>query len=361
MKDPSQEESAASLDQPPATLSANVYCDRHFNDLLRHVVAPLSRELDALGEPGALLWFSRFSRRGQHVKLRLHTPDETNWPSLKSRITVLAESFFATLPAGEADAPPRISTPRLPPIDQEDELDGDYPDRSVLWTRFRPSPRTVGTEKYLNDHRLLNLFYRCMAANTELVLAEELTAGEEPSLKAKQSQLLRTVIAGLFPLDLSPQEQTSYLAFHRDWLLRHLLSQSPPQTTAEETLERLDQKLAGMDATVAGLSSVIAGQLSSETEEDLEDSEEDELEGLRTALRDFFAHVRGFRGRPEYDLDPYTSDYAFLPLFKVLHGWANQVGVPIINELYTYQLLLRAAERTHATGTFAATGTLRDE
>ncbi len=357
MKHQPREAVIPDLDQPPATLSANVYCDRHFHDLLRQVVAPLSQELNTLEGPGTILWFSRYSRCGQHLKLRLHTADETSWPALRSRIIALAESFFTLLSDTSTDAPPRTSTPRLPPIDKEDELDEDYPDRSILWTRFRPSPRTVGNERYLTDNRLLNLFYLCMGANTELLLGEVLATAEELPLKAKQAQLLRTVVAGLFALDLLPQEQISYIGFHRDWLLRYLLSQSSPETKADETIERLNQKLDGMDATVTTLSSIIANQLSQAA---AHDSEEDNFTDLRTALRNFFAHVRGFRGQPEYDLDPYTSDFAFLPLFKVLHGFANQIGVPIINELYTYQLLLRAVEHTHSAA-FAAGDTARDE
>jgi lantibiotic biosynthesis dehydratase-like protein len=348
---PGEAAAVADVDRQPATLSVNLYCDRHFHGLLRQVAAPLGQELPTLA-PGTVLWFWRYSRCGQHLKLRLHTADETGWPALQNRIRELAEQFFATLPEAGAETPPRISTSRLPPIDKEDERDDDYPDRSILWTRFQPSPRTVGHEKYLTDHRLLNLFYRCLGANSERVLAEVLAAGDEPALKAKQSQLLRTVVPAFLALDLSPQEQISYLGFHRDWLLRYLLAQSPPQTTADETVARLDRKLEGMEATVSALSAIIADQGSPQAEPE----EEDELAALRAAMRNFFDHAQSFRGRPEYDLDPYTSDFAFLPLFKVLHSFGNQIGVPILNEFYTYQLLLRAVERAHLAATSFASG-----
>src|SRR4051794_33197640 len=257
-----RETDALDPDRTLAILSANVYCDRRFHDLLRHVVVPLRQEVERLGGADTLLWFWRYSRCGQHIKLRMHTSDEEGWPALRGRLTDLAESFFATLPdAGAGEEPaPRISAPRLPPLDVEDERDEDYPDRSILWTRFRPSPRTVGSEKYLTDDRLLSLFYRCMGENSALVLAEVAAADGEPALKARQSQLLRTLAGSFFTLDLSPEEQRAYLGFHRDWLLRYLLSQSPPETTAEETVERLNQRLDGMEATVSALSSIVAAQ-----------------------------------------------------------------------------------------------------
>ena len=347
-------------DGRPAALSANLYCNRPYHELLHQVVVPLGRELDALAGPGSLLWFFRYSRCGRHLKLRLHTADETRWPALRSRLQNLADAYFAAIPEGGADADSRISVPRLPPIDEEDERDEDYPDRSILWTHFRPSPRTLGSEKYLADTRLLHLFYRCMHANSHLVLASVRSADAEPPLKAKQSQLLRTVIAGLFSLDLSPEERIAYLAFHRDWHLRFLLLQSNAETTADETVERLNRKLEGMETTVAALSSIIAAQMVPD-EQAAAPEEEDELSALRTSLRAFFAHVRGFRGRPEYDLDPYTSDYALLPLFKVLHSFANQIGLPPVNELYSYQLLLRATERAHAAAALATQEAGRDE
>jgi len=378
MNEPRPGSAPLDLDQPAKTLSANLYCDRRFHDLLRHVLAPLDRELEALSGPDTLLWFSRYSRRGQHVKVRLHTSDESSWPALRDRITALADGFFATLPepgagqpaaSGEgggaggagadpgasAESPqasPRLSVPKLPAIDVEDEGDTDYPDRSILWTAFRPSAKTLGNERYLSDHRHLNLFYRCMAASAKSVLAEVAAgAEEEPPLKARQSRLLRLVVSTFFALDLRPEEQIDYLEFHRDWMLRHQLTQAGLQTKAEETIERLDQKLVGMEATVAALSQIIAAQLApqDDVQEGEADFEEDESAELRSALQAFFAHVRGYRERTEYDLDPYTPDFAFLPLFKVLHGMANQVGVPILNELYTYQILVRAAERAHAT------------
>jgi hypothetical protein len=60
-------------------------------------------------------------------------------------------------------------------------------------------------------------------------------------------------------------------------------------------------------------------------------------------VREFFEHVKGYRGRPEYDRDPYTDDHSFLPLFKVFHACANQIGLRISNEAYLHHLLLQAA------------------
>lgn len=63
------------------------------------------------------------------------------------------------------------------------------------------------------------------------------------------------------------------------------------------------------------------------------------------AAGEFFAYVATYRGRPEYDQDPYSSDHTFLPLFKVFHGAANQYGFRLSNEAYIHHLLCTAGER----------------
>ena len=66
-------------------------------------------------------------------------------------------------------------------------------------------------------------------------------------------------------------------------------------------------------------------------------------QGFEPAVQAFFAHVKGYRGRPEYARDPYTDDHTFLPLFKVFHACANQLGLRISNEALVYRFLLEAA------------------
>jgi hypothetical protein len=61
------------------------------------------------------------------------------------------------------------------------------------------------------------------------------------------------------------------------------------------------------------------------------------------AMRDFFEYIKGYRNRPEYDRDPYTDEYTFLPLFKVFHACANQLGFRISHETYLHHLLLAAS------------------
>jgi Lantibiotic biosynthesis dehydratase C-term len=320
-------------------LSANIYFDRHLDDLLSSVLQPFRYRFQEQGDATSMFWFSRYARGGEHLKLRLHVPQE-NWLPYKEDLSKQIEKLFAATPTGGAVE--RTSAPALPPVDEEDAVEGNYPDRTILWTCFRPSPITVGSPKYLGDSQFLKRFYLCMTAGCAAVLDFLSMESATPTSKWRQKSLMKLAITGLCALPLHPQEIPQYLTYHRDWLLRYLLVSLSANTTAEQTLRRLDQQVAAMDATVASVSSVIRGQIwtaGEESETSLERSE------LRLAFRDFFEYIVIFRGNPEYDLDPYTSDAAFLPLFKVLHGFANQVGVPIIQELYTYHLLLHSFEK----------------
>lgn len=334
----------------PAPLSANLYCDRGLDDVLRRVVSPLSQRLERRGAAPPPLWFTRYARRGQHLKLRIHA-DEAERLAIGAELEALAGSLWESLPPRDASSPPRLSNPALPAIDREDEPEEDCPDRSLLWTRYRPSPLTFGNECYLADPRHLDLFCDCLSAHTRCVLRSLAAGAPDAPAKLGQPRLLQAVIAGLFALDLTPAEQLDYLRYHRDWHLRYLLSQSPAETRPEEVLANLDRKVERTAATVESLSAIIAEQRARAGGE-----EDDGWGELRAALAAFFAHVSTYRGRPEFDVDPYTSDAAFLPLFKVLHGIANQLDVAIYLEMYTYQLILRSAERLPA---MAGTGNPR--
>jgi hypothetical protein len=61
-------------------------------------------------------------------------------------------------------------------------------------------------------------------------------------------------------------------------------------------------------------------------------------------LSAFYEHVSAYRGNQHFDRDPFTRDFAFLPIFKVLHFAANQFSFRISNEAYVFDLLFRATE-----------------
>jgi Lantibiotic biosynthesis dehydratase C-term len=328
---------------PPVPLSANIYCNRHLDELLSSAIQPFKRRLLQRNDATDLFWFSRYARCGEHLKIRLHVPQD-DWPSYKQDLTEEIEKLFLKLPVEDASLG-RISTPGLPPIDTEDADEEDYPDRTILWTCFRPSPVTFGSTRYLDDLQFLSHFYSCMAAGCNVIL-DSLTEGGVPTSKDRQARLMKIVVSGFFALPLSVEEQLHYLTYHRDWLLRYLLVSLSASTTSQQTLNRLDERLEGMENVVVSISAVIQGQRMSGGPAESESlrSHSD----LHSALRDFHRYVSRFRGNPEYNLDPYTSDSAFLPLFKVFHGFANQAGVPIVQELYTYHLLLRSFERSLA-------------
>ena len=59
-------------------------------------------------------------------------------------------------------------------------------------------------------------------------------------------------------------------------------------------------------------------------------------------MADLRDHVAGLCGDRDDRLDPFAEDAAFNPLFKALHGLANQLGLKWLDEAYSYHLLLRA-------------------
>jgi hypothetical protein len=52
-------------------------------------------------------------------------------------------------------------------------------------------------------------------------------------------------------------------------------------------------------------------------------------------------YIAQFRDDPAYCLDPFATDASFAPLFKMFHGFSNQLGNNIANEALVHHILLR--------------------
>lgn len=312
---------------PDPIVTANVYCSRHLDDVLRDAIAPFRA---ALPDDG-FLWFYRYGKRGEHLKLRLHAPAARR-DELHAGLARALAPFLTAI----ADAPPvvRISKSALPPLDVEDAVADDHPDRALLWTQYQRSAVVVGDPIYIRDDRHMALFTRALAASADFLLAEVLPAAHEPTyLQRRQNGFLKLIVAALAATELAPAVWPTYLAYHRDWLVRHLASNGPAAVDATAIRAEIDGRVAQARGSVPALARILAAP----------GEAQGPLAGWSAAVRAFFEHARGYRGRPDYDRDPYTEDFAFLPLFKVLHGCANQTGLRISNEAYLHQLLHEAA------------------
>jgi hypothetical protein len=324
---------------PDPIITANIYCSRYIDDLLRDAVAPYRLAMRDDTNDDSFLWFFRYGKRGEHLKLRVHAP-EARRELLRANLERTISRFLESI----ADAPlpaKRISKSALPPVDAEDALDDDYPDRSLLWTTYRRSPVIVGDPIYAQDDRHMALFTRALAASADFLLAEILPASREPRyLQHRQNSFLKLIIAGIASTGLEATRWSVYFRYHHDWLIRHLLSQVSLGVDAAA----LDAELTGHVDKVRGAVPALARiMIAHQAEEYDRNARSGPLGTWRAAVHEFFSFIQCYRGRPEYDRDPYTDDHSFLPLFKVLHACANQLGFRISNEAFLYRLLIEAA------------------
>ncbi len=328
---------------PPAPLpdplvTANVYCDRRLDEVVHGALAPLRLTMAERDSSGLWrLWFVRYPRRGEHLKVRLHGPEEAAG-ELRELLAAAVETCFAGLPA--ADGQPRKDASEVPPIDLEDAEAGLHPDRSLLWTHYQRSHISLGGKPLLEDDRYAELMTACLARSCERALASLLpnAEGQFPH-SPRQTALFRLVAGGLGALGFSAEKSAAYLAYHRDWLLRFTASRS--NTGAEkvrQVLAQFDQRAQAMGAAREALRAMALDAWSGEPRDSLDGTDA----GWWRALRDLQEYLDRFRGRADYQLDPFATDIVFSPVFKVFHGGANQLGLNMLNEAFAHHLVWRA-------------------
>jgi hypothetical protein len=317
------------MHRPDPILTVSIYRHGKLNELVRGAIVPFRDELRRHDPEGRwALWMVRYTKCGPHLKLRLHGPEE-QVPLVRRLLSEAVERHFADLEPASADEAPR-SRPKALPIDEEDDRGEDYPDRTLLWTRYRRSGVTLGPNpRLLADDEYAARFGACMAGGAEIAL-EAMRAGTSPSAHLKV--LLSALAAGLTALPLSPGGRETYAAYHRDWLLRFIL---PDAGAEREMCGRFDGRVAAMGAVVdeaqRGLWAWDDGLAGAEGPEGR----------WREALAELFAYVARFRGDPAYASDPFSDDPAFPPVFKAFHGLANQLGIDLLNEALVHHILLR--------------------
>lgn len=288
----------------------------------------------------AYLWMVRYRRGGEHVKVRVHAPAAAG-PALRDALETAARRFLDSLDeTGHADASPDRSPDRSPPIDVEDEVEEAYPDRSFLWTQYRRSPISFGSQLFVEDDRFAAVFTRTMGHGSDQVLAAlerrgDTSGGAGVEFRVRQSTVLKAIIAGLAGVGWTVQERARYLVYHRNWLLRFLLAKSRqgPERAAQ-LLARFDGNMEKMGPALGAIEQALAAQWS--------DSEgaRDDGDSWATSLRDLARHVDGY-GDAGANIDPFARTPAEVAVFKVLHGMANQLGLKPLDESFVYHLLLR--------------------
>lgn len=324
---------------PNPILTANIYCERRQDHFIGEALALFWREARTLeAERDSYLWFVRYGRCGEHVKVRVHAPEERR-DALADLLARTVEAYFA---AHEPPAPePRRDWSSLPPIDEQDGAEQDYPDRTLLWTRYRRSHVNLGGKPFLDDDLYAALMTRCMGAACEIVLSSLVldAAGRIPHT-LRQSILLDLLLSGLPMLCPDADERREYLSYHRDWLVRFSLAQrkADPSRAAGVLKYFAEQVEATAASTLEPLRALVAEQWRCE-----EEPKGSGKQAWRSRLSDLRGYVEPLAAQPGYRLDPFATNPAFTPYFKVLHGLANQIGLNIMNEAFTHHLLLQAA------------------
>lgn len=323
------------MQAPDPVLTASIYTSAGLDGVIHAAVVPFWRTLrERYGSDGWRLWMVRYTRRGPHLKLRLYGPAEE-----RDEVRALLEhAVRAHLPAPVPDAPAALALGdtgiEAPPIDAEDEEAGSCPDGTLLWTHYRRSPVSLGPAAHLGSDGYVALLTACLAHAGGRVLAE--FEPGIPSASARQRALLKAVIAGLGATRFVRASREDYLAYHRDWLLRFSVAD---EARAAEARDRMDRHVDAMGDAVEQIGRVAQAQWQPAAGRD----EEDGHEAWRGAITELCSYLQPFDGADGAYTDPFAMEPMMGPVFKVFHGLANQLGVPVLQEALVHHLVLRAA------------------
>lgn len=313
---------------PDPCLTASVYADARLDAVVGRGLAPL---LERVNERGSVwsLWFVRYARRGEHLKIRLHGPNAER-ESVREVVAEIMCSLLGALPAVRADTP-RTLRMDAPAIDAEDVPDAVVSDRTFLWTVYRRSPVSLGPASLLSDDGYAARMTAALAAGAVVALGA--LGSAEPTPAERQRALLGALAAGLGALPLGADGRAAYLAYHRDWLLRSLAA-TPERRHAARTA--LDRQAERMGRTVEQLQEALSAAWTA--------GPRAQPTGFAAALAGLHGYLDRFRGDRAHDADPFADEPAFPPLFKAFHGLANQLGLAMGEEALLHHLCLRAAD-----------------
>jgi hypothetical protein len=320
---------SVSLADPIVT--ANIYASGLVDDLLQHAIVPFWRDLGtAWPDDRCYLWTMRYARGGEHLKIRVHGDADA-----AASVRNLLRSHVELWVAKARVLPPvntRVNNPKAPPIDVEDKADVSFPDRTFVCTSYGRTYISLPGSPWLEDDDFVALACRCLSGATGVLLA---TLSQQGMLSdaAKQTLLAKCLVLALAAAGLGERDGAiEYLSFHRDWLLRFFIPESSKEL---EMRTRFDLQAA---------QSVARTDLARLSEKEWLLRDSPEREPWLQSLAALANYTQSFAGQSRYQIDPFASNVSFPPLFKMLHGMANQFGVTPLHEAYVHHLLIRAVE-----------------
>jgi hypothetical protein len=324
---------------PDPIVTANIYCSGRLDDVMLRAMVPFRRGLRALTAPQIpYLWLIRYSRGGEHLKVRVHGPQEIE-PAVKELLARTVEGCLAAIGPRPQEEARRVRRESIP-IDDEDRSPEDPPDRSLLLTHYGISQVSLGGEPFLSQERYRALMTLCLARGCDQVL--DTLEGQQEILSHGQRQrtLLKALLSGLAALRFPPEKAEAYLAYHRDWLIRFpLLREGGDEQKAADHLALLERQAEKAAATVSSLRSAVQRSWTGTG------ASPEGGPPWGQALAGLHEYVSRFRDDPDYRLDPFTNDQTFTPIFKAFHGLGNQLGLRMLDEAYAHHLLLMATAK----------------
>ena len=295
--------------------SASIYAAGQLDALIADAVTPFSRDLTA-ADSDAFLWVVRYSRRGEHLKVRVHS-GSLDAEAVETFLQKRLEPFFRGLPEAEEERAVRFD---VPAIDDEDEGGEAVPDRTYRVTRYRRSHVTLGAPEVFENDQTVALMHRALGAGFArcLGLDAQRLAAQRQNLPAKGF-----LDAVLHALDRPTAGR--YLEYHGDWLLRFFV----PDAGREQDLEGIfAERIRKMSPMVEKLAEI-------DPSGDIEDP-------WIQSIQDLIRHAKSLSKASGFDPDPF-ADAPWQPiLFKVLHGVSNTFGVRPMDEAFVCRLLAAA-------------------
>ena len=314
-------------------LAANLYCSGHLDEALYQVIGPFRRAVRQR-EPGVgtHVWVLRANEGGEHLKVRLHGSDALADPA-RVLLRHATNAFFARLGTPEEKRPPAWREAGSLVVDR---ARSGHPDRSLIWTAYQRNPIWLGDKPFLDDDGYVSRITRCLSAACERVLFLEADAKGWVPQRVRQSALLEGLIAGLA---VSVDTRSAYLEYHRDTLLRARSEEG----TMPDLLENFDRRIEAMGSTADAL----RRSARSAWVVDAAEAEPKRSDAAWCgALANLVWYIRPLCDDPDYRIDPLAGDSCFVPLFKAFHGFANQLGLNLIEEAFACHLLLSVSAPT---------------
>lgn len=320
---------------PDPCLTASIHCEGGLDAAIFEAVAPFWLEFSSSHPASSYLWLMRYRKGGEHLKVRIHGP-ESLVPVQRRLLEQRVASFF-TRRSDQIVAPRPERKVMAPAIDVEDEVEQDHPDHTFHWTTYRRSHVSLGGGPLLGDDIYAELFTRCLATGCELLLALEPGIDGLLPHRIRHGTLLKALIAGLGAMKFSTAKRSAYLAYHRDWLLRYI---SPRDTNA--AVEPAEKLRLGFEERVTKMQEALQPvRVAAGAEWNALPVNQGPLSSWRSSLEALIKYIAPLSSDPAYSVDPYASDSIFPPLFKVFHGFANQLGLKMPDEAFAHHLLFR--------------------